>query len=230
MHTVSMRDLAGNRRKVYFSHYDAALATGAVKLDEPPATIDIYTSNPDTYLPVLDLNTIKITAEPTRKNDPNGETKVDITFDVKDDISGYQRASIYLRDPHGETYNFSHNHPEGNKMYFSGKPTVFETYHATILLPVGSTPGTWGLAEMHVRDKARNVLMADFTEIVRFEVSDAPTLAKHDLNGDGNIDILDLVIVSQKIGHAGEGESIDADLNADGAVNILDLVIIANDF
>ena len=230
VHTVSMRDVAGNRRKVFFTHYDGALSTGAVKLDEPPATIDIFTPKPDTTPPTLDVNNIKIIAEPTHPENPNGETKVDITFRIKDNFSGYQRSGIYLRDPNGENYNFSHTEHNANKMYFTGDPTVFETYHATILLPIGSMPGTWGLAEMHVRDKARNVLMADFTEIVRFEVSDAPTFAKHDLNGDGNIDILDLVIVSQEIGHAAAGEGIDADLNADGAVNILDLVIIANDF
>ena len=100
-------------------------------------------------------------------------------------------------------------------------------------MPVGSIPGTWGLAELHIQDKAKNKLRSDFTEIVRFEVSDAPTFAQSDLNGDGNIDILDLVVVTQKIGQAGggnAGDGINADLNGDGAVNILDLVIIANDF
>ena len=221
VHTVSMRDVAGNRRKVYFSHYNAALATGAIKLDEPPATIDIHTSNPDAIPPTLDLNNITITAEPTRPADPNGETKVDITFQVKDNLSGYQRASLYLRDPHGETFNFSHSHSEQNQMYFSGNPTVFQTYQATILLPVGSAPGTWGLAEMHVRDKARNVLRVDFTEIVRFEVTEE---SMFDLNADGEINILDLVIVANALGESNS----EADLNSDGIVNILDLVLVAN--
>ncbi|MDE0396488.1 MAG: dockerin type I domain-containing protein [Candidatus Poribacteria bacterium] len=45
-----------------------------------------------------------------------------------------------------------------------------------------------------------------------------------DLNGDGAVNILDLVIVANAIG---ETDS-EADVNGDGAVNILDLVHVAN--
>ena len=47
---------------------------------------------------------------------------------------------------------------------------------------------------------------------------------KHDVNGDGIVNILDLVIVANALGK-------DApDLNGDGLVNILDLVLVANAF
>lgn len=45
-----------------------------------------------------------------------------------------------------------------------------------------------------------------------------------DLNGDGKVNILDLVIIANAFGKA------EPDLNGDGVVNILDLVIIANSF
>ena len=45
-----------------------------------------------------------------------------------------------------------------------------------------------------------------------------------DLNGDGVVNILDLVIVANAFGEA------EPDLNGDGVVNILDLVIVANAF
>lgn len=45
-----------------------------------------------------------------------------------------------------------------------------------------------------------------------------------DLNNDGIVNILDLVIVSNNFGEK------ETDINGDGIVNILDLVIVANDF
>ena len=45
-----------------------------------------------------------------------------------------------------------------------------------------------------------------------------------DVNGDGVVNILDLVTVAGALGHTGQ---IDADVNGDGVVNILDLVTVA---
>lgn len=231
--TIIMDDVAGNTTVIYFTNFFGEQYNSG--LDEPPASIFIQTPTPDITPPELDINNIKIVAEPTNPTAPNGETNVDITFRVRDDISGYLSTAFLLRSPQGTTHSYGHS-VDGYKLYFRGEPTVYHTYTAQTVLPVGSAPGIWGLAEMVVSDKAQNTKRFDFTEIVRFEVSDGPTFAKSDLNGDGNIDILDLVIVSQKIGnaeggHAGDaGDGINADVNDDGAVNILDLVIIANDF
>ena len=49
---------------------------------------------------------------------------------------------------------------------------------------------------------------------------------KYDINADGVINILDLVIIANSLGELG-GKS---DVNADGVVNIFDLVLIANNF
>lgn len=58
------------------------------------------------------------------------------------------------------------------------------------------------------------------------------TIEKHpqgdsDINGDGVVNILDLVIVASAIGE--EGQGMAADVNGDGVVNILDLVMVANE-
>ena len=46
-----------------------------------------------------------------------------------------------------------------------------------------------------------------------------------DANGDGVVNILDLVLVASHFGESGE---TGADLNSDGVVNIQDLVLVAN--
>ena len=221
---IAMEDLAKNRSKVYFTEGGD---------DELPATIEIQTTHPDIQPPVLDVNRIHIQAEPTYPEAPNGETRVDITFKIKDNISGYAKTDMLLRDPQGVTYFFRHYDEDFWDIYFSRKPTVYETYHKTIILPVGSVPGTWGLAEMTVWDKADNKLQADFTEIVRFEVNDTntPIYAQSDVNQDGTVNIQDLVLVANEIGHPGApNEHTNADINTDGVVNVLDLVQVANNF
>ncbi len=221
LNSISMLDIALNSSSVYFTDETT---------DEPPKTIEIKTSTPDIEPPVLDVNNITIKAEPTIPEAPNGETIVDITFRIKDNISGYEVGSMHLRDPQGITHHFYH-YPEGyGGMYFTGDPTIFKEYEQTIVLPVGSAPGTWGLAEMTVFDKAGNTLRTDFTETVRFEVNDAPIYAKSDVNKDGSVNIQDLVLVANQIGVVGaaaDGE-LNADVNADGAVDIIDLVLVAN--
>lgn len=222
LNNIRMSDIALNESKVYFTNSQT---------DEEPKTIEVKTKTPDLEPPFLDVNRIAIKAEPTIPEAPNGETIVDISFRIKDNISGYEISRLNLRDPQGAMHHFYHN-PDGyGGLYFAGDPTLFKEYHKRIVLPVGSAPGIWGLAEMTVFDKAGNTLRADFTEIVRFEITDAPIYAQSDVNQDGTVNIQDLVLVANEMGHPGpQNAGANGDINADGAVNILDLVQIANNF
>ena len=49
-----------------------------------------------------------------------------------------------------------------------------------------------------------------------------------DVNGDGSVNILDLVFVASKLGT--QGQNLAADVNGDGVVSILDLILVAGMF
>ena len=166
---ISMRDVAQNWGTVYFTGSGGGRPEDVV-IDEAPQTIEVQTTRPDLTPPELDVNRITIQAEPTRPDDPNGETRVDISFRIRDNISGYAKTALRLRDPQGVENYHSHLHRDAYRIYFRGDPTAWESQHKAITLPAGSIPGLWGLAEMTVEDKAQNALRADFTEVIRFEV------------------------------------------------------------
>lgn len=225
---IHTSDIAGNKGPVWFIPPESEQVLRSKHdqfvLDEGPYTIEIQTRFPDSTPPELDVNEITINAEPTRPEDPNGETHVDITFRAKDDISGYSGSKILLRDPQGVMHQYNHGAPDHNYMYFRGDPTIYKTYQLSITLPIGSVPGTWGLAEMTLFDKAGNTQRSNFTEIVRFKVDDGTVYADSDVNEDGVTNILDLVIIASF-----DVSNERADVNGDGTVNILDLVVVASE-
>ena len=56
----------------------------------------------------------------------------------------------------------------------------------------------------------------------------APPATQVDINGDGVVNILDLVSVASAFGTT--GDNLTGDVNSDGVVNILDLVAVAGQF
>ena len=228
---VNMEDIALNERGVYFTDPGHELKDKQVIIDEEPATIDVQTTNPDDTPPVLDLNQITIQAEPTNPEAPNGETKIDITFRIKDNISGYRSTDLYLRDPNGVMHHFRHYDSDFEKVYFTRDPTVYETHYETVILPVGSIPGTWGLAEMKVFDKAYNLLRANFTEIIRFVVEGTPLISS-DFDGSGQVDIADFLLFVEVFGTKSGQENFDPkyDLDGNGIVDVSDFLIFVDSF
>ena len=128
------------------------------------------TNNSDIEPPELDIENISITGEPTKPDEPDGETLVKLEYRVRDNISGFSHAALYLRDPQGIDHPFYSYGPEYTQLFPSGDPSQWTDYVWTVILPAGSAPGTWGLAEMTVRDRARNFKAHDFTEIIHFDV------------------------------------------------------------
>ncbi len=167
---INMEDQALNMRGVYLTDPGHALRDEEIVIDELSPTIDLVTNTPDVQTPELDLNDIQISAVPTNPDAPNGETIVTVTFKVRDNISGYNIASLVLRDPQGITHQYWAYNDETWSLFPEGDPTEWQTYTRDIVLPIGSAPGTWGLAEMTIYDRASNFKGYDFTEIVHFDV------------------------------------------------------------
>ena len=228
---IYMIDRALNRIHVYFTEPGDRVREDQKLADELPPVIEVQTTNPDTIPPVVDLNQITLKAEPTNPQAPNGETKVDITFRVKDNISGYRSTNMYLSDPNGVRHFFRHYDPDFYKVYFTRDPTAYQSCHQTIILPVGSIPGTWGLAQMTVYDKAQNILRVNFTENIRFELIDTPPVSA-DFDGDGQVGITDFLLFAEAFGSQSGQESFDAkfDLDGDGQVGIADFLLFVEVF
>ena len=170
MNYIAMVDLALNKSGTYFRHPRHGLRPEDTVVDEAGQQIELITNSPDTDAPEVDLNAIEISAEPTNPDAPNGETVVTVLFRVRDNISGFTRASLYLRDPQGIDHHYGVDDPNSYDLFPSGDPSEWTTYTKTIILPPGSAPGTWGLASMTVSDRAQNFRRYDFTEIIHFDV------------------------------------------------------------
>lgn len=161
----------------YISHvtfYD--LANTHVSVDfsdspqhEPRKKIHINTSNPDTDYPELDLNRIVVYAEPTHPEAPDGETLVTINYYARDNKSGLGKVDYRLRDPQGIDHFQYHYHRNYYTDFFDGDATVWERYTINVVLPKGSAPGIWGLAELTLHDKALNWHTYNFVETLIFE-------------------------------------------------------------
>ena len=63
--------------------------------------------------------------------------------------------------------------------------------------------------------------------VLLWELTPATPQVTGDVNGDGGVNIQDLVLVAGEFGQSGENR---ADVNGDGVVNILDLVLVASAF
>ena len=168
---IKMIDEAGNESRNYFaspSGVDTGDNFAGDQLDELAKEVVLETSNPDTIAPELDLNNISINATPTNPDNPNGETIVKFTFRVKDDISGYKVGYYKFRDPQGLTSGYYHYPERRSEIFPSAEDLDWYEYTSTVVLPAGSAPGTWGVVELTLRDRALNFKTYNFTEIISF--------------------------------------------------------------
>ena len=138
--------------------------------DEEPQRIRVRTTNPDTEPPELDLNRMSIEAEPTNPEQPNGETIVRFSFRVRDNISGYMSGAVVFLDPQGIEHFVYVRYADRDLVFPRGDPTRWEELTVVHVLPPGSAPGTWGVSNLRLADRAQNFVHHDFTEVIHFTV------------------------------------------------------------
>ena len=78
--------------------------------------------------------------------------------------------------------------------------------------------------------KTDNTMTAEVTTTTTIEAQPPPPPppTPWDVNGDGTVNIQDLVLVASELGQS--GEALKGDVNGDGTVNILDLVLVSSHF
>jgi hypothetical protein len=170
--SVMMIDAAGNRTVYAFG----------IPGHDPMTYAHLTTSNPDSQPPEVSLNDlpaqglhqIQISAAPTNPAAPDGETLVTIHYQARDDKSGLGVVTYRLLDPQGISHLQYHYHPNFYSTFFQGTPTDWQEYTINVVLPAGSPPGTWGLQELAVNDKALNARDYNFVETMHFVVSPGP--------------------------------------------------------
>lgn len=188
--------------------YDAARTVTTIYFSESPQhqpvkKIFIKTPNPDITHPEIDLNRISVYAEPTHPEAPDGETMVTVNFYAKDDISGLGPVMYWFIDPQGVLHgNYWFDHRNNGTMFFEGDPTVWEHYQIKHILPQGSAPGRWGIAQMQISDKACNEYTYNFVETLIFEPDN--DMSKYVLFADmDDSDMLYLKLTSESGSHFG---------------------------
>ena len=157
---IRTEDLAKNGASLYLVNDLESFDDSAAHIYEALRdSIYIQTNHPDYIAPEIDLNNIIIDAEPTNAESPNGETKVDLSFLVRDlsDYAGYESGAKQvwwtLRNPLGYEFTFS---SEGQSDVLEKNRTTFlphghsawELVRLNKLLPRGSVPGKWGMSSM----------------------------------------------------------------------------------
>lgn len=226
-------DIALNTSSLYLTEdVTNSNANGFDIFAQERQTVFIETAYPDVLPPMVDLNSISISAAPTQPSAPNGETLVTIECLLKDTsdfdafAAGLKHVNYTLRNPLGEEFTFTAWDDLGGSSYyystFSPEPSnAWKSVIIERILPVGSAPGTWGLSHMQLMDRAHNIKNHSFVEYIHFELDEDST-CDGDMDGDANVGVNDLLVLVSAYGC--ESNCGKPDMDGDGFVATQDLM------
>ena len=110
-----------------------------------------------------------------------------------------------------------------DEYFFTIQKDILKTWHDQDPANEEENTRTWQIADY--QDDKPNPFILDATLVERAYFYEGFILG--DINGDGELNILDVVALMNMILNSGENDPT-GDLNEDGSLNILDVVILAN--
>ena len=185
--------------------------------------------------------TVSISPASVQSPDVGKELTFSLNIANGTNVAGYQAIVSYDR-----TALYFLNTTEGSYLasdgFYSGRGFWEVTLVANTVAEASNGDGTLATFTFEVRDFKPSTLTISQLYLVdadgkrweaiteNGEITIPPEPAEEtvgDINRDGVVDILDLIIVGARFGQRGQNS---ADLNGDGLVDIVDLVLVANEF
>ncbi|MDE0504016.1 MAG: cohesin domain-containing protein, partial [Candidatus Poribacteria bacterium] len=180
--------------------------------------------------------TVSITPSPVPSPEAGSQLTFSLAITAGIDVAGYQATVSFDSSVLRFAEDAAGDYLPADASFV---PTMVDenrvTLGATAFGAAGEGDGTLAkLTFEALADKTSSLILSEVTlvnssgvrvypAIVHAEVVGPPPV-KGDVNWDGTVDILDLVLVAENLGSTGVN---DADVNGDSVVNILDLVIVA---
>ena len=175
---------------------------------------------------------------PASVESPRLNQELEFSLKIEDgkDVFGYQATITFDKTALRYASSANGDYLSGNPYFKATLDGNAVTLASTAFVGVSNGDGTLAtllFEVVSVKDSAITItdaLLSDIDgkgfipHVENAEVT-KPKIRKEDINGDGKVNILDLVLVASKFGESGT-----ADVNGDGTVDILDLVLVAKAF
>jgi len=145
----------------------------------------------------------------------NTPTIGDITFDACISELCASEISVTAQDPAGGNLTYEWQTLNGGAISGSGPDVSFD--------PPSSGPHPCPY-------QVEVTVTSDASGLSTSETIDIYVKLAGNVNGDGNVNVVDKVLVRNSFGQSGDPGWIDEDVNCDGYVNVLDKVLVRNQF